>query len=75
MRTQTEFTISVLADIPEDLHDQFKAFLDQQPDWDADRVFTVAIAQFLMQQSFGPEIDAGVAARRYMQGMFDRRKA
>lgn len=42
-------TISILADIPEDLHDTLKLYLDTHPDWDQDRVLSAALSLFLMQ--------------------------
>lgn len=42
-------TISILADIPEDLHDALKSYLDTHPDWDQDRVLSAALSLFLMQ--------------------------
>lgn len=42
-------TISILADIPEELHDALKGYLDTHPDWDQDRVFSAALSLFLMQ--------------------------
>ncbi len=42
-------SISILADIPEDLHDALKSYLDTHPDWDQDRVLSAALSLFLMQ--------------------------
>lgn len=42
-------TISILADIPEDLHDALKSYLETHPDWDQDRVLSAALSLFLMQ--------------------------
>lgn len=43
-------TISILADIPEELHDALTGYLDTHPDWDQDRVLSAALSLFLMQQ-------------------------
>lgn len=42
-------TISILADIPEELHDTLQGYLDTHPDWDQNRVFSAALSLFLMQ--------------------------
>ena len=41
--------ISILSDIPEDLHEVLKSYLDTHPDWDQDRVLSAALSLFLMQ--------------------------
>ena len=35
-------TVSILAEIPEELHETLKGYLEAHPDWDQDRVFTAA---------------------------------
>lgn len=48
----TEFmstTMSILADIPEDLHDTLMSYLETHPDWDQDRILSAALSLFLMQ--------------------------
>ncbi|ABW31606.1 DUF2811 domain-containing protein [Acaryochloris marina] len=42
-------TISILADIPEELHDALRGYLDTHPDWDQSRVLSAALSLFLMQ--------------------------
>lgn len=42
-------TISILAEIPEDLHETLKGYLETHPDWDQDRVFSAALSLFLLQ--------------------------
>lgn len=42
-------TISILAEIPEELHDTLKNYLGSHPDWDQDRVFAAALSLFLLQ--------------------------
>ncbi|NEO02544.1 MAG: DUF2811 domain-containing protein, partial [Moorea sp. SIO3I7] len=32
-------TVSILAEIPEDLHESLKRYLETHPSWDQDRVF------------------------------------
>lgn len=42
-------TVSILAEIPEELHETLKSYLDSHPDWDQTRVFSAALSLFLMQ--------------------------
>ncbi|PZO41120.1 MAG: hypothetical protein DCF19_10295 [Pseudanabaena frigida] len=42
-------TISILAEIPEELHETLKTYLETHPDWDQDRVFAAALSLFLLQ--------------------------
>ena len=42
-------SISILAEIPEDLHYSLKNYLENHPNWDQDRVFTAALSLFLLQ--------------------------
>lgn len=41
--------VSMLSEIPEDLHHSLADFLEKHPDWDQDRVFSAAISLFLLQ--------------------------
>jgi len=61
-------TISILAEIPEDLHETLKGYLESHPDWDQDRVFTAALSLFLLQNG---ECDRR-AARVYLDTLFKR---
>jgi len=44
-----QVTVSVLADIPEELHESLKAFLDTHPTWDQNRIYAAALSLFLLQ--------------------------
>lgn len=46
-------TVSILTEIPEQLHQSLQGYLDQHPDWDQDRVFTAALSLFLLQNGNG----------------------
>ncbi|HEY9847418.1 MAG TPA: DUF2811 domain-containing protein [Candidatus Caenarcaniphilales bacterium] len=59
-------TISILAEIPEDLHETLKGYLECHPDWDQDRVFAAALSLFLIQNG---ECDRR-AARVYLDTLF-----
>ena len=58
--------ISVLAEIPEELFDSLKGYLETHPDWDQDRVFAAALSLFLLQNA---ESDRR-AARVYLDSLF-----
>ncbi len=42
-------TVSILAEIPEELHDALTGYLENHPAWDQDRMFAAALSLFLMQ--------------------------
>ncbi|EKQ67281.1 Protein of unknown function (DUF2811) [Leptolyngbyaceae cyanobacterium JSC-12] len=42
-------TVSILAEIPEDLYDSVSRYLDSHADWDQDRLFSAAVSLFLVQ--------------------------
>lgn len=42
-------TISILAEIPEDLHEALTGYLETHPDWDQDHIFAAALSLFLLQ--------------------------
>ncbi len=46
-------TVSILAEIPEDLHESLKRYLENHPTWDQDRVFAAALSLFLLQNGNG----------------------
>lgn len=60
--------VSILAEIPEDLHVTLKRYLERHPDWDQDRVFTAALSLFLLQNG---DTDRR-AARIYLNSLFQR---
>ncbi len=61
-------TVSILAEIPEELHETLKHYLKSHPDWDQDRVFSAALSLFLLQNG---ECDRR-AARVYLDTLFNR---
>jgi len=40
-------TVSILAEIPEELHETLQSYLESHPDWDQDHVFAAALSLFL----------------------------
>lgn len=66
--------VSMLAEIPEVLHESLKSYLETHPDWDQDRVFTAALSLFLLQNgdSNTPESSRSYrrAAQVYLETLF-----
>lgn len=61
-------TVSILTEIPEELHDSLQSYLETHPDWDQDRVFTAALSLFLLQNGNGDRR----AVRVYLESLFQR---
>lgn len=59
-------TVSILAEIPEELHESLKSYLETHPDWDQDRVFAASLSLFLLQNG---DRDRR-AARIYLDALF-----
>jgi hypothetical protein len=59
-------TVSILAEIPEGLHDSLRMYLETHPDWDHDRVFAAALSLFLLQNGDSDRR----AARVYLDTLF-----
>ncbi|HEY9906079.1 MAG TPA: DUF2811 domain-containing protein [Thermosynechococcaceae cyanobacterium] len=51
-------TVSILAEIPEGLHDALTGYLESHAAWDQDRLFAAALSLFLLQNG---ECDQQVA--------------
>lgn len=60
-------TVSILAEIPESLHDSLRSFLDNHPTWDQDRLYAAALSLFLLQNS---ECDRSTS-RVYLDSLFN----
>ncbi|HIK29704.1 MAG: DUF2811 domain-containing protein [Oscillatoriaceae bacterium SKW80] len=67
-------TISILAEIPEELHESLKNYLETHPEWDQDRVFSAALSLFLLQNGNNATPEASKsyrqAARVYLESLF-----
>jgi hypothetical protein len=68
-------SVSVFAEIPEDLHQSLTTYLEKHPNWDLDRVFSAALSLFLLQndggysaQPMSPHYKA--CARVYLETLF-----
>lgn len=57
-------TVSILAEIPEELHESLQGYLETHPDWDQDRVFCAALSLFLLQNGGSESADASRSYRR-----------
>lgn len=67
-------TISILAEIPEPLHESLETYLEKHPDWDQDRVFSAALSLFLLQNAESGTAESSrsyrQAARVYLETLF-----
>ena len=64
-----QISVSILAEIPEDLHESLKGFLETHPTWDQDRVYAAALSLFLLQN--GHKEDDRTPSRVYLDTLFD----
>ncbi len=67
--------ISILTEIPEDLHQSLRHYLDQHPSWDQDQVFTAALSFFLLHGAHPPrphltDSPDPAAAKAYLETLF-----
>ncbi len=64
-----QISVSILAEIPEELHDSLKGFLETHPNWDQDRLYAAALSLFLLQNSHtrGDQ----TPSRVYLDTLFD----
>ena len=67
-------SVSILAEIPEDLHYSLKNYLESHPMWDQDRVFAAALSLFLLQNEGSTTIEASqsyrACAKVYLEALF-----
>lgn len=67
-------TVSILAEIPEELHLSLKNYLETHPHWDQDRVFAAALSLFLLQNNNGQTAETSqnyrACARVYLETLF-----
>ena len=67
-------TISILAEIPEELHETLQNYLGSHPDWDQDRVFAAALSLFLLQNGgcdrMGASHNYRSTAKVYLNALF-----
>ena len=63
-----KITVSILAEIPEELHESLKHYLETHTAWDQDRVFSAALSLFLLQNG---EADRPTS-RIYLDALFNQ---
>ncbi|MBE9182449.1 DUF2811 domain-containing protein [Oculatella sp. LEGE 06141] len=67
-------TVSILVEIPEELHESLQGHLESRLDWDHDRVISAALALFLLQHTNSNSPDRVTnyrrAARVYLDELF-----
>lgn len=67
--------VSILAEIPEELHLSLKNYLETHPHWDQDRVFAAALSLFLLQNNNGQSTQDSqnyrACARVYLETLFE----
>jgi hypothetical protein len=66
--------VSILAEIPEELHKSLQVYLEAHPTWDQDRVFAAALSLFLLQNSGSQTGETSqnyrACARVYLETLF-----
>ncbi|NJP11594.1 MAG: DUF2811 domain-containing protein [Leptolyngbyaceae cyanobacterium RU_5_1] len=67
-------TVSILAEIPEELHEALTCYLEAHADWDQDRLFAAALSLFLLQNGDRDLLQNGGCDRRaavvYLDSVF-----
>ncbi len=67
-------SISILTEIPEELHQSLKSYLETHPNWDQDRVFAAALSLFLLQNGNSKAANQSenyrACARVYLETLF-----
>lgn len=58
-------SVSILAEIPEELHESLANYLETHPHWDQDRVFTAALSLFLLQNGNSEGISGEEQGKNY----------
>ena len=70
-----QLTVSILAEIPEELHESLKGFIDTHPAWDQDRVYAAALSLFLLQNGQGgrenTDLSVRTPSRIYLDTLFN----
>ncbi len=68
--------VSILAEIPEEIHQSLKSYLESHPNWDQDRVFAAALSLFLLQNNSSETPDSSqnyrACAKVYLETLFQQ---
>lgn len=59
--------VSILVEIPEELHEAIQGYLDSHPTWNQQRAFSAALSLFLMQNGASDR----AINRIYLETLFD----
>ena len=59
--------VSLLIEVPEELHAALQAYLDTHPEWSQERAFCAAMSLFLMQNGSGNRSTNHL----YLESLFD----
>ncbi|WP_013320366.1 DUF2811 domain-containing protein [Gloeothece verrucosa] len=69
-------SVSILAEIPEEIHESLKHYLETHPNWDQDRVFAAALSLFLLQNESQKTPQSSyfyrACARVYLETLFQQ---
>lgn len=69
-------SVSILAEIPEELHESLKNYLETHPSWDQDQVFAAALSLFLLQNESDQTPQSSqfyrACARVYLKTLFQQ---
>lgn len=69
-------SVSILAEIPEELHESLTNYLESHPTWDQDRVIAAALSLFLLQnegnQTHQFSQSYRACARVYLETLFQQ---
>ncbi|ACK72853.1 conserved hypothetical protein [Gloeothece citriformis PCC 7424] len=69
-------SVSILAEIPEELHESLRDYLETHPNWDVDQVFAVALSWFLLKSENAQTPQSSqmsrACARVYLETLFEQ---
>ena len=69
-------SVSIFAEIPEELHESIKNYLETHPNWDIDRFFAAALSLFLLQNQSNDTAQSPqnyrACARVYLETLFEQ---
>ena len=67
-------SVSIFAEIPEELHESLRNYLESHPSWDLDRVFAASLSLFLLQNESNASSESAehyrTCARVYLETLF-----
>jgi Protein of unknown function (DUF2811) len=64
--------VSILTEIPAELHESLQKYLEKNSNWDQDTVFTAALSYFLLQESQKRAENNLPCAQVYLETMFQQ---